>query len=350
MSSYTKLFSSLVTSTIWMETDRTRIVWITMLALADKNGEVQASIPGLARVAGVPLEDCEAAIQKFLSPDPYSRTPDDEGRRIEKIDGGWALINHAKYRAMASRDDEKSAHAERQRRYIAKKNRNAVTPADGSVTVRDAKMTVDDAQVTPADGSVTQTVHIAEADTEADKKPPIAPQGGRVGEQSQESLNLTAEAEAKKPVKGPLQLRAEAIMRRRPTTPLSDAERRAFTKAKPNIEATVEADWQILEAYYRAPIDQDDDIRRRDLAQLLNNWNGEIDRARQWGEKNKPAGNAVVPQSFPSEPVGWRAWVAANWPKCDYAPGQPRDGAAWSSIPAIDARAIEQAMKKAAAA
>ncbi len=32
---YTKLFHSIVTSTIWRETDPTRIVWITMLALAE---------------------------------------------------------------------------------------------------------------------------------------------------------------------------------------------------------------------------------------------------------------------------------------------------------------------------
>lgn len=123
--SYTKLFSSIVTSTIWTEDDKTRIVWITMLAIANKHGEVQASIPGLARVAGVSVQDCHAAIEKFLSPDPYSRSSDDEGRRIEKIDGGWQLLNHAKYRAMASKDEEKTANAIRQARHRRKVARNA---------------------------------------------------------------------------------------------------------------------------------------------------------------------------------------------------------------------------------
>jgi len=136
-----------------MDTDRTRIVWITMLALADKNGEVQASIPGLARIAGVPLPDCEEAINKFLGPDPYSRTPDDEGRRIEKIDGGWALLNHAKYREMASREESKEANAIRQKRHYDKKTRNLTHP---------------NANLTPPNASVTHTLHIADADTEAD--------------------------------------------------------------------------------------------------------------------------------------------------------------------------------------
>ena len=152
---YTKLFSSIVTSTIWVESDRTRIVWITMLAMADRNGEIQASIPGLARLAGVPIPDCEEALAKFIAPDPYSRTPDDEGRRVEKIEGGWALLNHAKYREMASRDDSKAANTERQRRHREKEKRNApVTPCNATVTLGNAK--------------VTPTLHIAEAEAEAE--------------------------------------------------------------------------------------------------------------------------------------------------------------------------------------
>ena len=124
---YTKLFNSIVTSTIWSEDDQTRIVWITMLALADKNGEVQGSVPGIARIAGVTVDACRAAIGKFLSPDPDSRTKDDEGRRIEEIDGGWHLINHRKYREMASDADRTEKAAIRQARHREKLKRN-VTP------------------------------------------------------------------------------------------------------------------------------------------------------------------------------------------------------------------------------
>lgn len=122
--SYTKLFSNIITSTIWNEDDQTRIVWITMLALADKNGEVQGTVPGLARIAGVPTEACRNAIAKFLAPDPDSRSKDDEGRRIEPIDGGWFLINYAKYREMASDSDRKEKAAARQRRAYARKTMN----------------------------------------------------------------------------------------------------------------------------------------------------------------------------------------------------------------------------------
>ena len=151
MTGYTKLFSSIVTSSIWTEDDQTRIVWVTMLALADMHGEVHASIPGLARVSGVSIDACEKAIAKCLSPDAYSRTPDDEGRRIAPIDGGWEIINHCKYRMMASKDDQKQKTAERVRRH-RKRNVNALQ----SVTV------------TGGNDLVTQGRDIAEAEAEAE--------------------------------------------------------------------------------------------------------------------------------------------------------------------------------------
>lgn len=133
MPSYTKLFNSIVTSTIWTEDDKTRILWITMLAMSDQHGEVHASIPGLARIAGISTESAEIAIEKFMSPDPYSRTPDNEGRRIAEIDGGWEILNHRKYRIMASKEDAKSANSARVQRH---RERNAnVMVCNGNVMV-----------------------------------------------------------------------------------------------------------------------------------------------------------------------------------------------------------------------
>jgi hypothetical protein len=108
---FTKLFSSITESTVWCEPDRTRLVWVCMLAMADRNGRVWASVPGLANRARVPVDDCRLALETFLAPDPDSRTPDFEGRRIEPIDGGWRLLNHEKYRAI--RDEETTLEAKR---------------------------------------------------------------------------------------------------------------------------------------------------------------------------------------------------------------------------------------------
>jgi len=95
---YTKLFNTIVTSSIWHEDPATCKVWVTMLAMADFNGCVYGSIIGLADMARVDVKVCEAALMKFKSPDKYSRSKMSNGRRIEEIEGGWKLINHEYYR------------------------------------------------------------------------------------------------------------------------------------------------------------------------------------------------------------------------------------------------------------
>jgi len=154
--SYTKLFNSIITSTIWMENNDTRIVWITMLAMADKNGEVQASVPGLARVAGVQTESCREALAKFLSPDPDSRTKDDDGKRIEHIEGGWRLLNHRKYREMCSREEQKASEAKRKADYRAKIKRNGGICDETSENVPDMSQSVTDMS-----RDVPKSLHIA---------------------------------------------------------------------------------------------------------------------------------------------------------------------------------------------
>ena len=115
MKAFTKLFSSIVSSSIWTEDAETRIVWVTMLALADKNGEVWASIGGLAKQSGVPRDKCAEAVSKFLAPDPDSRTKDNEGRRIAEIDGGWVMLNYGKYRELGRTEDRREYFAEHKR-------------------------------------------------------------------------------------------------------------------------------------------------------------------------------------------------------------------------------------------
>lgn len=107
MTGYTKLFSRILDSTIWREDDRTRLLWITMLAMADRDGIVRSSIPGLADRARISIEDCEASLERFQQPDRYSTSQEEEGRRISRIDGGWFLINHSKYRALMSAEDQR---------------------------------------------------------------------------------------------------------------------------------------------------------------------------------------------------------------------------------------------------
>jgi hypothetical protein len=95
---FTKLDSGIIHSSVWGESADIRIVWITMLAMCDSDGFVATSVPGLQRAANVSKEQFDNAIKILESPDKYSRTTANEGRRIEKCEGGWIILNYKLYR------------------------------------------------------------------------------------------------------------------------------------------------------------------------------------------------------------------------------------------------------------
>ena len=101
MTGYIPLFGEIVTSSIWNEDAYTCKVWVTLMALSDMKGNVYASVAGLAPVARVTIQQAETAIGILAAPDPYSRSREEEGRRITAIDGGWHIVNHNKYRQKA---------------------------------------------------------------------------------------------------------------------------------------------------------------------------------------------------------------------------------------------------------
>ena len=138
---FTKLFSEIVTSSIWSEDDKTRIVWVTMLALAGPDGLVKAAVPGLANAARVSIEDCEKALAKFQEPDIYSRSQKHEGRRIERIEGGFKLLNYEFYRNTLQAEERRAYKARKQAEYRAsrKNTGNDGKPASGAFRAKERR-------------------------------------------------------------------------------------------------------------------------------------------------------------------------------------------------------------------
>jgi len=115
MKPFTKLFSSIISSSIWRAPKETKVVWITMLAMSDKDGEVWASVGGLADMARVTKDEARKALDELLAPDDDSRTKEHEGRRIEAIEGGWRVLNYKKYRDLGRGEDRREYFAENKR-------------------------------------------------------------------------------------------------------------------------------------------------------------------------------------------------------------------------------------------
>lgn len=156
MAGYTKLFSTIVHSTVWREEKHIKVVWITMLALANRNGIVEASIPGLADASRVTLQECEEALAKLSAPDSYSRTKEHQGRRISECSGGWQIINYLKYRELLNKDEERIKTRDRVAKHREKK-RNSVTVTDGNAPLQQAEATTNYQLPTSNDNGLAAT-------------------------------------------------------------------------------------------------------------------------------------------------------------------------------------------------
>lgn len=133
---YNKLFTKILDSSIWLESDTTRLVWLTLLAAMDEDGFAQfASVANLAHRARVTPDACAEAVRCLESDDPHSADPDNGGRRLERVDGGWMVLNAHKYKQMVTRVVAREQTRERVRKYRAKQACNApVTVANDPVT------------------------------------------------------------------------------------------------------------------------------------------------------------------------------------------------------------------------
>jgi len=136
---YNKLFTKILDSSIWLEPTDTRVVWMTFIAAMDEDGFVQfASVSNVAHRARVSEESAQVAVKTLESPDPNSSDPDHEGRRIERVPGGWMVINSKKYRDLATREHIKQQTRDRVRKHREKKFGNApVTHGNENETISD---------------------------------------------------------------------------------------------------------------------------------------------------------------------------------------------------------------------
>jgi hypothetical protein len=101
---YNKLFGKILDSSIWLEATPTRIVWITLLAAMDEDGFAHFSaIENLAARARVTVEEAREAVECFLAPDPNSGNPANDGRRIDRVPGGFMVLNAAEHRKTITR-------------------------------------------------------------------------------------------------------------------------------------------------------------------------------------------------------------------------------------------------------
>lgn len=149
---YNKLFVKILDSSIWLEPDHTRIVWMTLLASMDEDGFCAfACAANVANRAIVPIEKAEEALRTLESPDPNSADPEHEGRRIERVPGGWVVLNAPKYRELATREKIRESNRKRAQAFRDRRRNDRVTPSN----VSSCNQSKSESELKPLDYNIT---------------------------------------------------------------------------------------------------------------------------------------------------------------------------------------------------
>lgn len=133
---FAKLFSSMYDGTLATKGPWEAVVTFQqLLILADRCGVVDMTAEAIARRTTIPLGIIEKGIKALESPDPDSRRPDEDGRRIVRLADhrawGWQIVNFEHYRAIRNADErrEYQRNLMRERRAAGKKPVAADTDA-----------------------------------------------------------------------------------------------------------------------------------------------------------------------------------------------------------------------------
>jgi uncharacterized phage protein (TIGR02220 family) len=109
---YGKIFESIYEGTLaghWQAI----VTMQQLIVLANEDGVVDMTPEAIARRTSIPMDIIAAGLEHLAKPDPHTRTPGEDGRRIVLLDDhrpwGWRLVNHAKYRALRNLEQKREA-------------------------------------------------------------------------------------------------------------------------------------------------------------------------------------------------------------------------------------------------
>lgn len=135
MAGYTPVFGTVFTGTLhgrWPDVG----LWLCVLALADKNGELDMTAGYIASCVGLDEKTVAECMERFCNRDPGSRSQEAGGARLVLLDPsrewGWRIVNHGKYKekarlqSKAAREVSDGLNAER----LRERRRPPVTACD----------------------------------------------------------------------------------------------------------------------------------------------------------------------------------------------------------------------------
>jgi hypothetical protein len=162
---YGKVFESMYDGTLrghWQAI----VTMQQLIVLANEDGVVDMTAVAIADRTCIPLDIITAGLEHLAKPDPFTRTPGEDGRRIVLLDDhrpwGWRLVNHAKYRALRNLEQKREA--------------DRVRLAEKRAAEKAAEKALRDKGVATGSQGVANVAHAdTDADAKAEKTKPVAP-------------------------------------------------------------------------------------------------------------------------------------------------------------------------------
>lgn len=115
---FAKIFSQIFDSSI-AENYQHRHIFMDLLVLADSDGVIDMTPEAIARRTNVPVKTVKDALAALSAPDPASRTPQEDGRRLLPLDPnrawGWQIVNYHHYRKIRDEESRREYYREYRR-------------------------------------------------------------------------------------------------------------------------------------------------------------------------------------------------------------------------------------------
>ena len=120
---YGKVFETIYDGTLYGHWEAI-VTMQQLIVLASPDGVVDMTPQAIAARTSIPFEIIEKGLKFLAEPDPYSRTPGDDGKRIILLEDhrpwGWRLVNHGKYQRLRDMNQKRTADRDRIARKRAK--------------------------------------------------------------------------------------------------------------------------------------------------------------------------------------------------------------------------------------
>jgi hypothetical protein len=174
---YGKIFASMFDGSLYGNW-KAIVTFQQMIILCDADGVLDMTPHALAARTSIPLDVLREGLEVLEAPDQYSRSPEQDGRRIERLDGhrpwGWRIVNYRRYRMMVDAETVREQNRARQQRH--REQLRAVTARDGHVTAPESNATALESNATSR--SVAQVTRSNAKSRQAEAEvinPPVVP-------------------------------------------------------------------------------------------------------------------------------------------------------------------------------